>query len=175
MSDYLENTFKQLKNQFDIEEPPVGHFKRFETKLNRSNNTLKYVSIIGIAASILLFFGIWVGSSYSNSGLELASISPKMEETQTFFTLSIKKEIEAVEKERNKDNEKLIDDAFNELKKLELEYTKLTFELKENTTNKRIIYAMVLNFQQRIEVLQNLPTQLNNVKQSKIKNYETAI
>jgi len=68
--------------------------------------------------------------------------------------------------------EKIIDDGLQQLNKLEKQYETLTFELKESTEDKRIIYAMISNFQQRIEILQSLLIQIEDVKQLKIQNNE---
>ena len=76
MKDNLEHIFKNLENEFDTEEPTIGHFKRFEEKLNSTktrnsqNNSFK-IWMLPIAASILLFIGIWIGKSFSNNGLPL--------------------------------------------------------------------------------------------------------
>lgn len=175
MQDNLENIFKELENHFDVEEPNMGHFKRFEAKLNKDkkpNILIKLWPFIAIAASIVLIFGIWVGASFSKSGMELASISPKMRETQNFFELTIEKEIATIEKARNPDTEQIINDGLQQLNKLEDEYQALTLALKESTADHRIIYAMISNFQQRIEVLQNLLTQIEDVKQLKTQNNE---
>jgi hypothetical protein len=175
MQDNLEKIFKELENQFDVEEPNIGHFKRFEEKLNKStkpNILFKLWPLIAFAASIILIFGIWVGMSFSKSGMELASISPEMGETQNFFVTTIENELATIEKERNPDTEQLISDGLQQLNKLEKQYQELTVELKESTTDKRIIYAMISNFQQRIEVLQNLLIQIENVKQLKTQNNE---
>ena len=128
--------------------------------------------MLPVAASILLFVGIWIGKNYQNNGLELASISPKMEETQSYFVTTIKNELEVIELERNSDTEQLINDAFYQLNKLETQYTQLTIELKENAEDKRIIYAMIANFQQRIELLQSLLSQIENVKHLKQQQNE---
>lgn len=177
MKDNLEHIFKNHHNQFDIEEPNIGHFKRFEIKLNQQRRTTSkkiYRSylLLPVAASILLFVGIWIGKNYQNNGLELASISPKMEETQSYFVTTIKNELEVIELERNSDTEQLINDAFYQLNKLETQYTQLTIELKENAEDKRIIYAMIANFQQRIELLQSLLSQIENVKHLKQQQNE---
>jgi hypothetical protein len=175
MQDNLEKIFKELENQFDVEEPNIGHFKRFEKKLNKGtkpNILLKLWPLIAFAASIILIFGIWVGASFSKSGMELASISPEMGETQNFFVATIENELTLIEKERNPDTEQLISDGLQQLNKLEKQYQLLTLELKESTTDKRIIYAMISNFQQRIEVLQNLLIQIEDVKQLKTQNNE---
>ena len=175
MQDNLEKIFKELENRFDIEEPNIGHFKRFEEKLNKDkkpNFLFKLWPFIAIAASVILFFGVWIGASFSNSGMELAKVSSEMGETQNFFMATIQKELALIEKERNTDTEQIISDGLQQLNILEKEYQALTLELKESATDKRIIYAMIANFQQRIEVLQNLLVQIEDVKQLKTQNNE---
>lgn len=180
MKDNLQHICNNLENKFDIEEPNSGHFERFEKKLKdqkkpsiiKKNRSL---FLLPIAASILLFIGIWIGKNYSNNGLELASISPKMEETQSYFVSTIQKELENVALERNSDTEQLINDALLQLNKLETQYTQLTLELKESAEDQRIIYAMISNFQQRIELLQRLLAQIEDVKQFKKQQNEKYI
>lgn len=177
MKNNLDNMFKNLENQFDIEEPSIGHFNRFEAKLNKGTNSkrkkiLKMIASISVAASILLLVGVWLGSNYSNKGMELAGISTEMEETQNYFINTIHKELKSIEKERNDDTNKIIDDGLHQLTKLEKQYVALTLELKESTEDKRIIYAMISNFQQRIDVLQSLLIQIENIKQLKSINNE---
>ena len=180
MKDNLDNIFKDLEGKFDLEEPTIGHFERFQTKLNKgsdstSNKRNSLFYFIAIAASFVLFFGIWIGSSLTNSGLELAELSPEMEETQSYFVSVIEKELQAIEIERNSDTEQLIKDALLQLNKLETAYQSLTLELKESTDEKRIIFAMISNFQQRIDVLQGLLAQIENFKQLKTQKNETYV
>mgnify|MGYP000618979542 CR=1 FL=1 len=177
MNDKLDDIFKKLENQFDIEEPNMGHFNRFEARLDKSSRSLpkkkfRIFSYVAVAASIVLLFGIWLGASFSESGMELASISSEMEETQSYFVSVIKTELSTIENERNSDTEKLINDTLEQLKKLETQYTTLTLELKESAEDKRIIYAMISNFQQRIAILQSLLNQIEDVKQLKKQNHE---
>jgi len=172
MKDKLEQRFKDLEGQFDIEEPRLGHFDRFEVKLARQTskqtkwnpNTWKWLAI---AASIALIFTLGLGNYSPKVGLELADVSPKMEETQSFFVSTIQQEIERINLKRSDDNQKIIDDAFVQLNKLEENYKKLTLELDNSNKDKRIIYAMIANFQQRIEVLQSLLQQLDELEQLK--------
>ncbi len=170
MNDNLENKFRELANQFDIEEPRVGHFDRFEGRLAEKSkkkaiqwnpHTWKWLSV---AASVLLLVGFWFGSYTTTGGMELAEISPEMEETQSFFMASIQKEVESINLQRDDSNSKIIDDAFAQLKTLEQNYIELTMALKDTGEDKRIIYAMINNFQQRIEVLQNLLERLEEIK-----------
>ena len=178
MKNNLDNIFQELENQFDIEEPTIGHFNRFESKLNTiatPKKNYRLFSYIAVAASIVLLVGVWLGASFSNTGMELAGISPEMEETQSYFVSVIKNELTTIENERNSDTEQLINDALKQITKLELQYDTLTFELKESDEDKRIIYAMISNFQQRINVLQSLLIQIDTIKQLKTQNHETYV
>ena len=170
MSKHLEEYFKQKKGQFDLAEPNVGHFERFQAKLSGTDaeeTGSKGRSpwyLLAIAASILLVFGYWLGNMNASNGLELADVSPKMEETQNFYAASIQKEMEIIEGKRNDLNAHYIDAALQQLEKLESDYQKLTLELKESDEDKRVIYAMISNFQTRLMVLQNLMDQLEELE-----------
>ncbi len=174
MKDNLEIIFKERKREFDIAEPNIGHFERFEAKLkaqNKPKSRVVYWPWLAAAASVIIIFGIWFGGNFNpNKGLELADVSPKMEETQSFFVQTIQKEIALIEKNKTPKNQKIIDDAFLQLNKLEENYKKLTVQLKESSEDKRVIYAMIFNFQQRIEILQNLMQQLEDVEQIENQN-----
>ena len=127
------------------------------------------------SASIVLLVGVWLGASLSNTGMELAGISSEMEETQSYFLVTIENELSTIENERNSDTEQIINDGLEQLKKLETTYNTLTLELKESSEDKRIIYAMISNFQQRIDILQNLLIQIETIKQLKTQNNEKYI
>ena len=169
MKDNFDNIFKDKRSDFDFAEPNIGHFNRFEAKLKAQNNKTIIVKKtpwywLAIAASVLLFFGYWLGNYNTTKGLELADVSPKMEETQNFYLATIHKEIELINSEKTPENKKIIEDAFIQLEILEKNYQKLTLELKESNVDKRVIYAMITNFQRRLEVLQNLVDRLEEFK-----------
>ncbi len=166
--------FKFLFNQdFDIDEPTIGHFERFENRLKKptAKYNLKTRKQLIAVASIALIFGFLAGQLQNKKGLELADISPKMEETQSYFLSVIKTEVEKINSQKSSENKRLIDDTFIRLRNLEKQYTKLTIELKESDQDKRVVFAMISNFQQRIEILQNLIKHIKNAK--KIKQNET--
>lgn len=180
MKDKLEQRFRELEGQFDTEEPDFGHFNRFEAKLAKQESKQpkwnpRSWTWIAIAASIALLFGVWFGGYSSKTGLELADVSPQMEETQSFFVSTIQNEIENINLKRNEDNQQIIDDAFIQLNKLEENYKNLTLELDNSNKDKRVIYAMINNFQQRIEVLQYLLQQLDELEQLKTGNHDNKI
>lgn len=179
--DKLEEKFLEQRDQFDIEEPEMGHFNRFEVRLGKQNskkpkwnpNTWRWIAV---AASIALVFSIGFGNFKTEpNGLELAAVSPEMEETQSFFVSTIQNELKQIDLKRNEENKQVIDDALIQLDKLEKNYQELKLELKTSNKDSRIIYAMISNFQQRIEVLQFLLQQLDEIEQLKTEKNENTI
>ena len=175
----MNNKDNILENiNFDLEEPTIGHFERFEAKLNKGQKprrNARLYSFIAIAASVVLFFGIWIGNSFSNQQFELANISPEMKETQNYFVSTISNELEKINLERNTETEPLINDALEQINKLDNQYQLLLNELKESTEDQRIIYAIISNFQRRIDVLQGLLVQIEEVKQLKTQQNDTYV
>ena len=173
MKNNIEDFFKEKRQEFDTAEPNVGHFERFQARLDIAEKTPKKRGgtpwyVLAVAASVLLIFGYWMGNYNQNSvnqGIELADVSPKMEETQNFYLATIQKEVNEIKLKKTTSNQKIIDDAFVQLELLETNYRKLTLELKESNADKRVIYAMITNFQSRLQVLQNLMDQLEEFEE----------
>ena len=96
------------------------------------------------------------------------------EETQNFFTLTISEELLKLNEERSPETEKLINDAMKQMEILEKEYESLKIDLTESGDDKRVIYAMISNFQNRIELLQNVLEKIEEVKQLKQNENENS-
>lgn len=177
MKDNLEQNFKDLQNQFDVEEPTVGHLNRFEAKLARASEekqsskfNSKNWKWFSVASAVIVSIGLWfVKPSMSEQGMQLAEVSAEMKETQSFFVTTINKELSSIKKLRTSENTKIIDNALQRIAQLELDYKQLTLDLEDTADDKRIIYAMIANFQQRIDVLQLLLEQLDEIKILKSK------
>jgi rubrerythrin len=177
MNKKIEDLFDKFEGQFDIASPEMGHFNRFENKLNsrsqRKKRWRKSYSIVAAAASVVLLLGVWLGTIFAGyQGMELAQISTEMEETQDFFVTTIANELKRVEGERNAETEQMINDSLERIARLELAYNQLSLELKENSDDQRIIMAMIDNFQQRVEILQSLLNQIEDLKSLKTQNNE---
>lgn len=176
----IDNLFKDLKSDFDIEIPEGGHESRFLDKLNAQQKPVINISksknnfwkpFIGVAASIALLITIFVGTQ-QNELRDLANVSPKMAETQDFFTSSINQELNKLKKEASPETQNLIQDALNQIEILEKDYESLKVDLSESGDDNRVIYAMISNFQNRIDILQNTLEQIEIVKQLKKSSYE---
>ena len=136
----FEGFFDDLN--FDIEEPHTGHQERFFKKLEKKKKAPEdkgrtrrlWTSVITIAASFVLAFlllgeFLQVDSSVNHS--ELASISPEMKQTQDFYSSLITKELNAINAEKSPETEAIINDALNQMKKLERNYEDLKKSLNK--------------------------------------------
>lgn len=179
--DNLDKIFKNLENDFNVEAPNPGHQARFLDKLNNQNNkstmviklkTSIWKPLMGIAASIVLLISVFIGLNQTEGVVDLASVSPEMAQTQDFFTSSINEELKKLKEESSPEVQVLIQDALKRINLLEKNYESLKIDLKDSGEDNRVIYAMISNFQNRIDILQNALEQIEIVKQLKISSNE---
>jgi len=130
--DNLNTLFKSLEKDFDIEMPDLGHEQRFLNKLNPESNVFENNSgrsiwrpFVGIAASIALLISLFIGFQQDSTTNDLASISPEMANTQSFFTNAIAEELDKLEAETSPKVQILIKDAMIQMEILENDYEKL--------------------------------------------------
>ncbi len=182
--DKIDQLFNRLKNDYDFEAPSLQHEQRFLAKLhNQGKENIIVISkskrglwkpFIGIAASFALLFSIFIGIQQTDDSRDLASVSPKMSETQDFFTTTIGAELTKLQNETSPEAQSLVQDAMRQIKILEYNYESLKQDLSVSGDDDRVIYAMISNFQSRIDLLQNVLQQIENVKQLKNTNYENS-
>lgn len=171
-NDSIENLFETYKNQFNTEEPSSDHQIQFLNKLNKNNSQKKsYIwKFSAIAASLLLVISLGFLMVTSKKQTELADVSPKMKKTQTFFNSIIQKELSEISKKNSPINKKIINDANVQLKVLEKNYKQLENDLLKSNNDKRVIHAMIDNFQKRVTLLQQTLIKIESVEQQKLKN-----
>ena len=181
--DTLDKLFQTLEGGFDTEIPNLGHQNRFLEKL-KQHNTVAVIQpktngywkpFLAVAASVVLCFSIFTVMQQEPELLDLASVSPELSQTQSFFTTAIEQELASLEAERSPETEEMINDAMKELKLLEVEYQTLKIDLTESGSDKRVIYAMINNFQNRINVLQTVLEHIEDVKTYKLNQDENII
>lgn len=180
--DNIVNLFDRLKDDFDVETPNMGHENRFLQKLQQQQNeetedTSKPVILfawwkqIAAACVILLSLGIFIGSNINASAdATQVTFSPEVEKSQLYFASLIEKELAKVKAAENEDTKEIIQDALLQLERLENDYSNLKNQLIERGDDKRILHAMVTNFQLRIDLLENVLTQIDEIKLFKNEN-----
>lgn len=180
----LDDLFESLKGEFDVESPGIGHENRFLSKLksDTSENSetektkgVNWKSFLAIAASIIISLSVFVNLNNNEELMDLANVSPELSETQDFFTATIENELRKLDKEQSPITKKIIEDALSLIDDLENDYNTLKIELTQNGEDQRIIHAMISNFQSRIDILNTVLEEIENIKQLKTDNNETNI
>ncbi len=170
----LEILFKELKGQFDTEEPMEGHQARFLDKLGTAQGTISinrkkpttWWKPLSIAASIVLVCALAIGLPNLNQSTEqqLANISPEVSETRLYFTTLIEQQVTELQAASTPQTELLITEALSQLKKLDENYTKLEQDLIDGGDPNLILSAMINNFQTRIALLQDVMNQIEAIE-----------
>ncbi len=171
MEDKLHDFFSE--NNFDFNEPYSGHLERFERK-QKFTKEVKSTSWkwLSVASSVVLIIGFWLGTAHQKQQIELADVSPKMEEVQNYFVNAINVELKNIENNRSLDTETVIEETLDQLEELEEEYNVFLTELNIAGNQAKIVNAMIKNYQQRLLILENLLQQIEQIKNPKILNDE---
>ena len=174
MEDKLKYFFSE--NDFDHQEPHSGHLERFERKLSKPNKATKTSwKWLSVAASVVLILGFWLGSNHQKKVTGLADVSPKMEEVKNYYVSTIHQELKTLEKNRSLETEKIIEEALEHLEELEDNYKSFVHELNIVGNSSKIINAMIKNYQQRLEILENVLQQIEQIKNPNSLNNEIYI
>lgn len=179
--DQLDSLFERLEKEFEVEHPNLGHEQRFLEKLKAQNNQvtthkpkLSFLKpLLAVAATVVICFSVFTALNQQPKLNDLASVSPELSKTQDFFTTAIAQELATLDKERTPETEALITDALKQLDILEKDYEKLKIDLTKSGNDKRVIYAMISNFQTRITILQNVLDSIEHIKELKTKSHES--
>jgi len=168
----MDAFFKHNKEKLDVYEPKAEHQERFLSKLNHRQKTkqikFSYKKWM-VAASILLLVG--VGFSFLGNYRTQTQKNQELQQNEHYFSMLIQEEIKSIEKIKTPETQKVFDDAIRQIQNLEIAYQKLVKDYSVNK-DKLIINAMIENFQQRIEILQFVKKQINEIKKHKTYRHE---
>ena len=179
--DTIDELFDNLKGEFDVNEPNKDHDLRFLDKLKANNvvvndskksSGINWKLFLAIAASVVICLSVFMTLQNEPEALDLASVSPELSETQNFFTATIENELKKLNKERSPLTEQIITDALEQIQVLETNYQNLKTDLTESGNDKRVIYAMITNFQNRIDILTTVLEQIEIIKELKSNTNE---
>ncbi len=176
----LTALFREMKPEFDREEPRAGHQERFLSRLeSRGSEGTKGVSWwkpLAIAASVMLLLGTFLGSftDILPSGDPMAEVSPEVSNTERYFAAVIQQQLTLLEKEDTPEARKLVSDAMAQLDLLETDYQQLRSDLLEGGDQKILLSAIVQNFQMRIDLLEDVMEKLETVKKLKVQENENS-
>lgn len=179
--DNIDQLFDKLQGTFNIEELAGGHQQRFLGKLQASQGLVSiqkkkntWWRPLSIAASVAILLGIGFSMFNTSPTLDqqVAKISPEVSQTQFHFASLIDEQVKVLESQSTPETKKMIDDTMIQLSKLDTNYKMLEQDLINGGNSKLILSAMITNFQTRIDLLQDVLDQVENIKNLKKYNDE---
>ena len=169
----IDDLFNHFNGEWDIDEPNAGHEDRFLDRLSgkKKKTSLLYKIAVPAAAAIILLVGIMLTYTPNNSHEQMA-VSPKVKETQVYFSTIINKELAKVEKENSPETKIFVQNAMVRMQELEKDYDKITHDLARKGENKQLIHAMITNLQTRISFLEDVLARIEKIKKIKESYHE---
>ena len=177
--DNLEKFVKENRDLFEDNEPPVGHFDRFEEKLDsqfgHQNVGINRSFLLKIAAGIIILMTVTVLlfdyaaqhiSKYAQKNVTGNDLPAELQEALTYYDDAATNHLEKIQKLAccGQDSRKLYSMASGELDALDANGTELKNSLKENPDDDRVQSALIRNQQMKETVMNNMIRQMKNAK-----------
>ena len=174
----MSKDIREIMKSYEVQAPSLSanHRNKFQERLlkevQKQPKKKKY-RWLQIAASVSLIVSLSIG--YLNTDTEeeipirntkeirLGSLSPEFKSIENYYTNSINYEISNLDVDEN--NKEILDSYLAKIGELTTEYTSLTKELNTKGVNDEVINALINNLQLRLQLLQRLKKQLNDLEQ----------
>lgn len=175
MSDRLEDFVKQHREEFDLHQPDPSVWLKINpanVPVSREKKSLRWLRV---AATVALIFagssaGIWFLSGGRGEEAAIASeIYMEMQETEQYYTRMMAERYNELQPYLASDPE-AGEMLTADMEELDQVYEELKADLDDNVANPEIIEAMILNYRVKLEILEELLTQL---KEKENQDYET--
>lgn len=182
--DYIEKLLSGHLEELNSQEPPAGHFDRFEARLRAENRikviTWKKVWQIAAAVVFVMLAGnqlrFWMTQD-EKPVVTLAGISPEYAEVEYFYTTAIRG---GVESWNELARQGLVTEEENQIMQLEFKeferrFDEIQQEFEAYPNDERVIQAMLEYYQAKLNVITMIVSKLQEVKQQKESSHETRL
>lgn len=199
--DELKHFIEQNRSQFDDCEPMDGHFERFMQKLEAdkrrtigpSRSQILKIAAVAVVALVLsavvagtgIHHGVkLIESEMANADREApmkfvertsrfvkSKVEPEYEQTQKYYIGLVDNRLDEIRTAETVDEQQKAE-LLKEMSEMDELFINLQKELKANPDNEVLIDAMINHYQTKIEVLNQIITNLNGIKQLNTKQDE---
>lgn len=179
--DKLEKLFSENREAFE-EEPQEGHFDRFEAKLDQYNpvkkrklNAWPFLKIASVLIITLLVANllIYVIPAKKTNNIQQFANS-EMNETANFYTVRINSGMSQLKTmaDQGIGSEQELLQVKKEMEEMDKLYQDLQKEYSKNPNDERVVNAMIEYYQTKLNIINTIKSELENVKTIKNKNHE---
>ncbi|MCX6237404.1 MAG: hypothetical protein NTY07_07590 [Bacteroidia bacterium] len=163
------------------EEPKEGHFDRFKEKLRLPESKRKrlhispFLKVAVVLVIVLLSANLYVHlRNHKTKVQESVAVKSDLGEASFYYTNSINngiRDLEQMAKEGIGSHKEIVQ-IKHELAEMDSLFVNLQQEYRANPNDERIINAMIEYYQTKLDIVNTIKTDLENVKQLKRKNHE---
>jgi len=175
----IEKQIKEQRLLLDSDRPREGHEDRFMQKLERLPKRspvrrIRFRHAIQVAASVAIILTsaiLLVRKDKSGSKVAQQEIPAAVVEADFYYTSQVDaryNEIKDFDFDDAEEKAVLLD----ELKGLENYHQQLMKDLEANPDDDRVVSALIRHYQLKLEVMDQIITQLNQIKSETSENYE---
>jgi len=178
--DELDKIIVENRSDFE-EEPQDGHFDRFADRLRLAESKRKrfqltsFLKVAAVLVIVLLSANLYVYLRNPKSDIkETVAVKSDLGEASFYYTNSINNGIKDLEKMANEGigSHKELVQIKHELSEMDSLFVNLQAEYKANPNDERIINAMIEYYQTKLDIVNTIKTDLENVKHLKSKKHE---
>ena len=170
----MNNLEKQIREQrllLDSDRPREGHEDRFRQKLERLPGRtpvrrIRFRHAIQVAASVAIILTsaiLLVRSNQEDEKLAKEEIPEAIVEANVYFASQVDARYDEIKEFEFTDKEEK-DLLLKELQDLESYHQQLMTDLEANPGDERVVNALIRHYQLKLEVMDQIITQLNQVK-----------
>ncbi len=171
MGDQLENFIQKNRDHFDDDIQPDQLWQSIEKDLEKPA-TFSFNNIWKVAAAILLVSTIFLSiDKFSDKKVEY-SLNAEFLQAESFYTMLI---MEKKDEIASLNVDGLADDFLKEIDDLDAMYQELKKSFERETSDQKVVDAMIANLQLRIQILNkqlSILQQLNERTNESRKNLE---
>jgi hypothetical protein len=161
------------------EEPSAGHFQRFSERLNKRERigrlNLSFLRVAAVVVFFMLSANLLVYLKVHRTEVQLSSTQKKeMKEAGYYYTSLINNDISEIEKMAKEGigSEKEVLQVKKELSEMDSLFLNLKKDYESNPTDERILNAMIEYYQAKLDIVNTIKSDLENVKQQKVNYHE---
>lgn len=178
--DKLKNIIESNRELFDSAEPSKGHFDRFEQMLNqesKQNRTIVWPTVLKVAsiAILVVLSGLYIAEHLFLNNTKMAKNNNPSEfyEAKQYYSQQVDHkigQIESMSQFMTKEQKKML---VEEMTQMDAMYKKLQKDYKTMPDDPRIIQAMLQHYQMKMDILNRIVNDLQNVQQLKTPDHES--
>lgn len=180
----IEDLIRENRDFFDSKEPSMGHFEKFQARLaaqttlrvNRPVSVLPYLLRAAAVAILVTLSSLWTWDnllSPDSKRMTLGDVSPEYQEVERYYVSQVNMmENEIMTLNIINEDPQQKEMLTQELENMDAMYDELQRDLKANPNDERVINAMIEHYQKKIEVMNYILTQLQEVRSNNQTNNE---